>query len=77
MTRTKTAEQLARAWADHFGYQAKRGGWIYDDKDRPVVQGWASFGQRLRARGYITPGVGVNWRCVDLAKQAGGRRWRP
>jgi hypothetical protein len=70
-----TAEQLARVWADHFGYQAKAGGWIYDDRGRPVVQGWDGFVRRLVVRAYIQPGTGVNWRAVDVAKARGG--WRP
>lgn len=74
-TRRMNAEQLARVWAEHFGYQGRQGGWIYDDRGRPVVQGWAGFAARLADRGYIRTGEGVNWRAVDLAKQRGG--WRP
>lgn len=76
-TTSRGAARLARAWAEHFGYKGKPGGWIYDDNGRPVVQGWAGLAQRLIARGYIEPGVGVHWRRVDLTKQQSPRRWRP
>lgn len=75
-TNRMTLVQLARVWADHFGYEARSGGWVYDETGHPVAHGWESFAGRLAARAYIEVGVGVHWRRVDIAKEA-RRNWRP
>lgn len=56
--------ELARVFADHFGWAGRSGGWIYDQNGRPVAHGWASLASRLAALGWIQRGVGVNWRLA-------------
>jgi hypothetical protein len=58
-----SATELARVWADHFGYEGRPGGWIYDPRGRPVAHGWDEFTARLQRRGFIVRGQGINWRA--------------
>lgn len=62
-----SASQLARVFADHFGFTGRKGGWIYSPAGRPVAHGWDSFAARLAARGWIKPGVGIDWRRAGEA----------
>ena len=74
LTSRMTAVELARVFADHYGYGTHRGGtlsqggWIYDKLGRPIEQGWVSFASYLERLGYIKVGVGVLWRAADLRK---------
>lgn len=62
-TSQMTAVELAKCWAQHFGYYGGTGGWIYRPQDdKNVVQGWELFAEILQQRGYIEVGVGIHWR---------------
>jgi hypothetical protein len=63
-TSQMTDVELARTWAAHYGYTGRAGGWIYDPSGMPVLQGWDLFAQLLIKFGYITVGVGINWRTL-------------
>lgn len=72
LTSRMTEVELARIFADHYGYGTHRGGtnsqggWIYDKLGRPIEHGWVSFARYLAQLGYIKEGVGVLWRHADL-----------
>jgi hypothetical protein len=69
LTSQMTAVELARVFADHYGYGVRpRSNWIYDKLGRPVEDGWVSFASYLERLGYIKVGVGVLWRAADLRK---------
>lgn len=53
--------ELARVFADHYGYRTSSGGWIYDPEGHPVAHGWQSFADTLAARGWIVEGKGIAW----------------
>lgn len=61
-TRKMTAEELAKVFAEHFGYAGRPGGWIYDPQGVNVAHGWAPFAELLSQRGWIKTGEGINWR---------------
>lgn len=64
-----TRVELARVWADHFGYGVRpRSNWIYTPTGIPVRPGWEAFADLLVQLGYITPERGIHW----LASH-----WRP
>ena len=44
------AKASAKRWAKANGYHGAQGGWIYTTDHRPVVQGWAAFFDKFRAR---------------------------
>jgi hypothetical protein len=54
--------QLARVFAEHFGFTGRPGGWIYSPAGNPIAHGWSAFGANLAQRGFIKVGQGVNWR---------------
>lgn len=58
-----TEVELARVFAEHFGY-TRRGNWISRPDGVAVGCGWDHFAQRLRQRGWIRVGQGVNWRAA-------------
>jgi hypothetical protein len=73
-TWTMTAVELARVFADHFGYTTSpRSNWVYDPAGRPVACGWHEFAARLQTRGWIRVGVGVNWRRAGESPRLGRR----
>lgn len=57
-----SAVELARVVAAHYGWRGGAGGWIYDDRGAPIVQGWQGLAALLERRGVLRVGVGVNWR---------------
>lgn len=59
-----TKVELARVWADHYGYTTtvRDAGWIRDPQGRAIVQGWAAFADKLASRGFIRVGKGIDWR---------------
>jgi hypothetical protein len=61
-----TEAELARVVAKHFGWEGRKGGWVYDDRGVPVAHGWSELGQRMASRGWIKEGVGVNWITIPL-----------
>jgi hypothetical protein len=63
-TNQMTDEELAKVWAAHYGWSTREGGWVYDEKGTPVVQGWTGLARELVRRQYIKVGVGINWRLV-------------
>jgi len=79
-TNQMTAEELARVFAGHYGWGTRAGGWVYDERGRPVVQGWTGLARELERRGWIKPGAGMNWSRipqtphfkVDPPKRQGG-----
>lgn len=73
LTSRMTEVELARIFADHYGYGVRTTGivksnWIYDQLGRPIECGWVSFAKYLTQLGYIKVGVGVLWRMADLRK---------
>lgn len=56
-----TSIQLARVFAEHFGYSVK-GNWIHSPAGVAVACGWEDFAAKLAARGWTRVGQGVNWR---------------
>jgi hypothetical protein len=55
--------ELARVFADHFGYTTShRSNCIYDPAGKAVAQGWHSFASKLVNLGLIAEGTGINWR---------------
>jgi len=48
-------EKAARAYAETWGFEARKGGWIYDSRGRAFTQGWRSFAGDLRASRVIVP----------------------
>jgi hypothetical protein len=57
------AEQLARVWAKAYGWHTHHngGGWIYDDREHPRVQGWGELARELEAWDVIRVGRGISW----------------
>lgn len=53
--------EMARRYADHYGYEP-RGGWIYNLDGERVAHGWKTFADQLVQRGAIEPGVGFGLR---------------
>lgn len=45
--------KAAREYARHNGFKSAPGGWIYDRRGKPYVQGWATFAKRLVGAGRI------------------------
>lgn len=66
-----SAVELARVWAEQFGYRGNSGGWIGYDNARggwvPVAHGWSAFAALLARRNYVAVGQGVDWRRTYLA----------
>ena len=62
-TSQMNAIELARVWAEHFGYTARTGGWIYRPDGTPVVQGWDMLAKVLTSRKFVVVGQGINWRA--------------
>lgn len=60
-TWTMTSTELARVFAEHFGYTVK-GNWIQSPAGTPVACGWGHFAQKLTAKGWIKQGSGIDWR---------------
>lgn len=56
-----TAEELARVVAEHRGYLAGVGGWLYTADHTPVVQGYSALAKDLEERGIIVVGRGIAW----------------
>jgi hypothetical protein len=57
-----SAVELARVFAEHFGYTV-HGNHIQRPGDgRSVAVGWDQFAQKLTSRWWIAVGHGVNWR---------------
>lgn len=55
---------LARIFAEHFGW-TRTGNWIsipMPSGPRAVACGWEHLADRLIKHGFITVGVGINWR---------------
>jgi hypothetical protein len=63
-TNRMTTIELAQVWAAHYEWSTREGGWVYDDRGTPVVQGWTGLARELVRREYIAEGVGINWRLV-------------
>lgn len=42
-TTFKTPLAATKAWAKANDYEGRPGGWIYNAKGRPVIQGWAGL----------------------------------
>jgi hypothetical protein len=70
MTKTKvrnvptwrmTDVELARVWAAQNGIVGKAGGWLYDAKGKPLVQGYTGLARILTRKGIIQVGVGIHW----------------
>lgn len=63
-------EELARVVANEIGVHAHRhgGGWLYDLDERPVVQGWSAYADRLERGGAIVVGRGIVWTRVPLPR---------
>lgn len=70
----KTARELALDFAKVRNYEGRDGGWIYNPAGKPVVQGWDSFAKWLIRKGWITPGVGIDWLKSDPQRLAEERR---
>lgn len=43
----------AKAYAAEHGFTGRKGGWIYNQADRPICQGWDSYVAMLTRRGII------------------------
>lgn len=66
-----TTVELARVWADHFGYGVRpRSNWIYTPAGRPVRPGWVAFADLLVQLGYIVPERGVDWMAAHRLPHA-------
>lgn len=62
LTSQMTSVELARVFADHFGWTAADGGWIYEAQPSgAIVQGWTTLADMLIWRGWIVEGKGVMW----------------
>ncbi len=48
-------EKAARAYAEAWGFYARKGGWIYTSRHKAFTQGWRSFAGDLRASRVIVP----------------------
>lgn len=60
-----TRVELARVWADHYGYGVRPGSnWIYSPTGRPVRGGWAAFAELLVSIGYVVPDRGIDWQLA-------------
>jgi hypothetical protein len=57
-----TKTELARVFAEHFGWRHSSGGWIVNAAGEPICQGWENLADALTGRGWIRVGEGVNWR---------------
>lgn len=62
-----TAEELAKVWAEHFGYTGHAGGWIHRPDGTPVCQGWTALAEILTRRGWIRVTYGIDWRASGEA----------
>jgi hypothetical protein len=60
-------QELAKVFAEHFGFTGRLGGWIYSPTGQPITQGWDSFASKLQQRGWIIQGTGINWRAAGEA----------
>jgi hypothetical protein len=60
-TWTMTAMELAKVVAGNKGWRGQPSGWIYDDDNQPLVQGWATLAEMLEQAGLIVAGQGVDW----------------
>lgn len=54
----RTDVLAARAWARRHDHRGNGGGWIRDQRERPVCQGWGKFADRLLASGQIRKAEG-------------------
>lgn len=67
-TTQQTRVELARVWADHFGYVVLYGSnWIYSPINGlgyrdAIACGWEELAAALERSDWIKEGVGVNWR---------------
>lgn len=60
-----TNVELARVWADHYGYGVRpRSNWIYGPTGRPVRAGWEAFAALLVSIGYVVPERGIDWQLT-------------
>lgn len=48
-------EKAARAYADVWSFEARKGGWIYTSRGKAFTQGWRSFAADLKASRVIIP----------------------
>jgi hypothetical protein len=55
------AEQIARLYTQHHGWQGRSGGWIYDTDGKPILQGYWHLSEILIELGVIEEGVGIHW----------------
>jgi hypothetical protein len=53
--------KAARAWAKQHGWEGRPGGWIYNPRGKPVVQGWWSFAEMLKRKSWISEGADDKW----------------
>lgn len=63
--------ELAKIFAEHFGFTGKLGGWIYSPAGQPVAHGWDQFASRIARRGWIKTGSGINWRGAGETPKLG------
>lgn len=60
-----TTVELARVWADHYGYGVRpRSNWIYTPHGSPVRPGWEAFAELLVQLGYVVPERGIHWQLA-------------
>lgn len=71
-TSQMTRVELARVVADHLGWTAAEGGWIYEAQPSgAIVQGWETLAELLGWRGWIVQGKGVAWALIPGAGTPG------
>lgn len=75
-----TKVELARIFADHFGYTLHTN-WLARPDGVAVACGWQDFADALERRGWIKVGSGVDWRRagehprLPRVERTVGRRW--
>lgn len=56
-----TPVELAKVWAEHYGY-LRCGQWISRPDKVAVAEGYGELANKLLAKRYIVEGVGIDWR---------------
>lgn len=71
-----TPVELAKVWAEHYGY-LRCGNWISRPDMVAVAGGYEELAVKLTAKGFIKEGVGIDWRRSYLRGARLERATRP
>lgn len=70
----RTVVELAKVYADSYGYEM-RGGWVYGPDGARVHRGWAAFAEQLEQDKTIEPGRGFRHRFAVGDRLLLAERW--